>query len=143
MFILASSVCKSLWCLISALAQGGKGGHLFRLTCSVAGTLQTSITGMCGGCVQCMDHTGFAPIHSGMCFLGLHCSGSRVLCRALSKAGPAFRAFPRSKPLRFSFSGTPQGHRLGWACVLCLSQVQVAQATRYLASTLSQVGHAS
>ena len=35
MFILASSVCKSLQCLISALTQGGKGGHLFRLTCSV------------------------------------------------------------------------------------------------------------
>ena len=34
-FVLASSVCKSLQCLISALTQGGKGGHLFRLTCSV------------------------------------------------------------------------------------------------------------
>ena len=32
---LATSVCKSLQCLISALTQGGKGGHLFRLTCSV------------------------------------------------------------------------------------------------------------
>ena len=31
-FILVSSVCKSLQCLISALTQGGKGGHLFRLT---------------------------------------------------------------------------------------------------------------
>ena len=35
MFILASSVCKSLQCLISTLTQGGEGGHLFRLTCSV------------------------------------------------------------------------------------------------------------
>ena len=35
MFILASSVCKSLQGLISTLTQGGKGGHLFRLTCSV------------------------------------------------------------------------------------------------------------
>ena len=35
LFILASSVCKSLQCLISALTQEGKGGHLFRLTCSV------------------------------------------------------------------------------------------------------------
>ena len=33
--ILASSVCKSLQCLISTLTQGGGGGHLFRLTCSV------------------------------------------------------------------------------------------------------------
>ena len=35
LFILASSVCKSLQCLISTLTQGGEGGHLFRLTCSV------------------------------------------------------------------------------------------------------------
>ena len=35
MFILASSVCKSLQCLISTLTQGGGGGHLFRLTYSV------------------------------------------------------------------------------------------------------------
>ena len=35
MFILASSVCKSLQCLISSLTQGGKGDHFFRLTCSV------------------------------------------------------------------------------------------------------------
>ena len=35
LFILASSVCKCLECLISTLTQGGKGGHLFRLTCSV------------------------------------------------------------------------------------------------------------
>ena len=34
-FILASSLCKSLQCLISTLKQGGEGGHLFRLTCSV------------------------------------------------------------------------------------------------------------
>ena len=34
-FILASSFWKSLQCLISTFTQGGKGGHLFRLTCSV------------------------------------------------------------------------------------------------------------
>ena len=33
--VLASSVCWSLQCLISALTQGGSGGHFFRLTCSV------------------------------------------------------------------------------------------------------------
>ena len=35
LFILASSVCKSLQCLISTLTQGDDGGHLFRLTCSI------------------------------------------------------------------------------------------------------------
>ena len=35
LFILAFFVCKSLQRLISTLTQGGEGGHLFRLTCSV------------------------------------------------------------------------------------------------------------
>ena len=35
LFILASSVCKSLQCLSSTLTQGGEGGHLFSLTCSL------------------------------------------------------------------------------------------------------------
>ena len=36
----------------------------------------------------------------------------------LSKAGPVFRALPRSKPLMFL--GTLQGHRPGWVCVCAL-----------------------
>ena len=35
--------------------------------------------------------------------------------------------FSGSKPLRFRLSGTPQRRRLGWACVLCPSQVRAAQ----------------
>ena len=60
-----------------------------------------------------------------------------------SKVGPGLRALPRSKLLRFRFSGTPQRHRIGWACVLCPTQVQAAQVTRYLVSTLSQLDGAS
>ena len=108
-------------------------GSLVQLCCGEGGTLQTNITGVCGECSQYVDHTESAPTH-GVCFTGLHCSGSRVLCRALSKAGPAFCALPSSKLLRFL--GTPQGHRLGWACILCPSQVRAAPATRCLASTL-------
>ena len=70
----------------------------------------------------------------------LHCSGSRLLCRELSEVGPDFHALPRSKPLRFRFSGTPQRHRLSWACVLCPSQVPAAQATRCLASAVLPAG---
>ena len=55
-----------------------------------------------------MDHIGFSEAHGGVCFLGLHCSGSRLLCRVLSKMGPAFPTLPRSKLLRFRFLGTPQ-----------------------------------
>ena len=56
-----------------------------------------------------------------------HCSGSRLLHRELSEAGPGLHAPPRSKPLRFRHSGSPQGRRIGWACVLCPSQVRIAQ----------------
>ena len=66
------------------------------------------ITGMCGECVPCMDHTGFATAQGGMCFLGLHWSGSRCFAVAQPEAGPAFCGLPRSKPLRSS--AIPQGH---------------------------------
>ena len=74
-----------------------------------------NITGMCGECLQCLGHTGFAPSR-GMCVFPIHivqvpgCSA-----RVLSKAGPGLHALPKSKPLRFRFSGTPQKHRLSWA----------------------------
>ena len=57
--------------------------------------------------------------------------------RGCSKAGPELRALPRSRLLRFRFSGTPQRHRRGWACILCPPQVLASQATRCLASALS------
>ena len=65
-----------------------------------------------------------------------HCSGSRLLHQEPSKAGPGLLAPPRSKPLRFRHSGSPQRHRLSWACILCPSQVQAAQVMRYLESAV-------
>jgi len=125
LFILASSICKSLQCLISALTQGGEGGHLFRLACSIVlwGETDTAnkyhwrVSG-----VLTVSGPHWACPHSWcVCFPGLHCSGSRLLCWELSKAGPglshsgsgswvfhkgtdlvgpAFYALPRSKQLR-------------------------------------------
>ena len=46
-------------------------------------------------------------------------------------------ALPRSKQLGFRHSGSPQRCRLGWACVLCPSQVRAAQVIRCLASTIA------
>ena len=69
--VLASSVCKSLRCLVSALTPGCEGGHLFRLTCSVVlwgGRNTANITGMCAECSQCLGHTRFAPTHSMYAF---------------------------------------------------------------------------
>ena len=112
-------------------------GSLVQSCCREGGTLLTNITGMCGECLQCLGHTGFAPTHSMCAFLVYTAQAPGCSSWELSKVGPGLRALPRSKPLRFRFLGTPQRHRLGWACVLCPSQVQAAQVTRCLASALS------
>ena len=97
MFILASTVCKSLQCLISALTQGVKVvtylGSLVQLCCGEGGTLQINITGTCGECPQCTDHAGFAPSSPHVCFPGLHCSSSRLLRRGNVQNGPCFMHF--------------------------------------------------
>ena len=113
-------------------------GSLVQLCCGEGGTLQTNITDMCGECSQCLGHTGFAPAQS----MSQSTLSQAPGCSSgdLSKADPGLSALPRSKPLRFRFLGTPQRHRLGWACVLCPSQVQAAQVTRCLASAHSPGG---
>ena len=114
-------------------------GSLVQSRCGEGETLQTNTTGVCGECSQHLGHTGCS--HSWhMCFPSLHFSGSRLLCRELSEVSPGLYALPRSKPLRFRFSGTPQRRRLSWVCVLCPSQVQAAQVTRCLASAVSPGG---
>ena len=132
----------SLFSLISALTQGGEGGHclgsLVQLCCREGGTLQTNTTGMCRECSQCLGHTGFAPAQ-GMCaFLVYTAQAPGCSAGELSKAGPGLRALSISKPFRFV--GTPQWYRLGLACVLCPSQVQPAQVIRCLGSALSPGG---
>jgi len=110
----------------------------FRLTCSVVlwgGRNTANKYHWCvWGVLPVYGLHWVCPSSQLMCFPSLHCSGSRLLCLQLSEAGPGLRALPRSKPLRFRHSGSPQRHRLGWACVLCPSQVQAAQVMRCLAS---------
>ena len=96
---------------------------------------QTSLACV-GGARSVSAAVGLPPLKR-VSFHGLHCSGSRLLCQELSEAGPGLRALSRSKPLRFRFSGTPQRRRLGWACVLCPSQVRAAQVARCLASAVT------
>ena len=66
-------------------------GSLVQLRCGEGGMLQTNNTGMCS---QCLSHAGHAPAP------GTHRSGSKLLCREPSEAGPRLHALPRSKPLR-------------------------------------------
>ena len=115
-------------------------GSLVQSCCGEGGTLQTNITGVCGECLQCLGHTGFAPTHS-MCAFPIY-TAQAPGCSAgeLSKEGPGLHELPRSKPLRFRFSGISQRHKLGWACVLCPSQVLAAQATRCVSRVHSPGG---
>ena len=84
---------------------------------------------------------GLPPL-TGMCaFLVYTVQVPGCSAGELSKVGPGLHAIPRSKPLRFRFSGTPQRCRLGWACALCPSQVQAAQVTRCLVSAVAATYH--
>ena len=145
LFILASSVCKSLQCLISALTQGSEDGHLFRLTRSVL------LWGWRNTANKYHWHVWEVLTVSGphwvcphswhMCFPGLHCLGSRLLFRGTVQTGLC--ALPRSKLLRFRFSGTPQRHRLGLSMCLVSFPGPSSSGNQVLASALSQVGCAS
>ena len=85
LFILASSVCKSLQYLTSTLTQGSEGGHLFRLTCSVVlwGGRNTAnrYHWRVWGVLAASGPRWGCPCSRCVCFPGLHCSGSRLLCR--------------------------------------------------------------
>ena len=140
LFILASSVCKSLQHLICTLTQGGEGNPLFRLTCSVVlwgrrdiakkycwhvwGVL--TMEGQHWVCHSPRVHTAQVPGSSAM---------------ALSQVDLAFHVLLRSKLLRFL--GAPQGQGPDGLCVLCSSQILAAQVTRCLVSALFLVVHVS
>ena len=140
---IASSVCWSFQCLVSTLTQRGRWRTLFfffRLTCSVA--LWGGWEGCCKqitlACARSVSATlGLPSLTTCVRFPWLHCLGSRLLCRGLSEAGPGLYALPRSKPLRVRYLGSPQRRRLGWACVLCPSQVRAAQVMRCLVSAVA------
>ena len=125
---MAASVCWSLQCLISALTQGGGGGHFVRLTCSVVLWGGRDAANKYHWRVFTVSRPHWVCPHSWrVCFPCLHCLGSRLLCWELSEVGAGLYALPRSKPLRFRYLGSPQRRRLSWACVLCPSQVRVPQ----------------
>ena len=127
--VLASSVCWCLQCLISTLIQGGGSGHFCRLTCSVVLWRGRNAVNKYHWRVLAVSRPPWVcPRLQHVCFPCLHCLDSRLLCWELSEAGPGLCALPRSKLLRFRYLGTHRC-RLGWACVLCPSQVQAALVT--------------
>ena len=132
--VIAASVCWSLQCLVSTLTQRGQWKKLFFFF--FLGSLVQSRCGEGGGC--CKQVT-LACTRSASATLGLppHCSGSRLFRWEPSEASPGLHVPPRSKPLRFRHLGSLQRRRLGWACILCPSQVQAAQVMRCLANAVA------
>ena len=95
LFILVSSVCKSLQCLIFTLTQEGECGHLFRFTCVVGKEghfKQISLT--CVGSSHSVWTTLGCPSSQGGCFPGLHYSGSKLLCKCTVQSALCFMHFP-------------------------------------------------
>ena len=110
------------------------------MCCGEGGTLQINKTGVCS---QCLSHTG-PPLTHGTCSLPAHtaqaldCSAGnhpRLALGCLHLPGPSRSGSGTRVVLRGTDSVGPQRHRLGWACVLCSSQVRAAQVMRCLAST--------
>ena len=107
--VIASSVCWSLQCLVSALTQRGQWRTLFCLLflgslvqsrCGEGGMLQTNNTGVCS---QCLSHTGSAPAHS-VCGLPAH-TAQALGCSAGNHPWPALGCLHLPGPSR-SGSGT-------------------------------------
>ena len=116
LFILAFSVFKSHQCLISALTQGGEGGHLFRLTCSVLlwggrNTANKYYWHVWGVLTVYGPPWGFPSSCVACAFLVYTAQAPGCSAGDLSKVGPEFCELPRFKLLRFRFSGSPQRHR--------------------------------
>ena len=133
-----ASVCWSLQCLICTLTQGGGGGHFFRLTCSVALWGRRDAANKQHWHVLIVSQPHWACLCSQLMHPPCpHSSGSRLLCQEPSEAGPGLHAPPRSKPLRFRHSGSPQRRRLHWACILCPSQLRAAPVMRCLVSAVT------
>ena len=89
--VIASSVCWSLQCLISALTQRGRWwtllfflSSLVQSRCGEGGTLQTDNTGVCS---QCLSPTGPAPA-DGMCTFPAH-TAQALGCSARNHPRPA------------------------------------------------------
>ena len=120
LFILASSVCNSLQCLISMLTQGGEVGHSLRLTCSIVLWVRRHTAKkyplVCVRSAHSVWTTLSFPKLTVECTFQVYTAQAPgCSAGALPKVGPAFHAFPRSKLLRFRFLGTLQGHRFSWA----------------------------
>ena len=105
---------------------------LVQLCYGEGGPLQTNTAGLCGKCLQWMDHTGFATAQGFVYFLGPSCSGS------MQEHCPKWALhFVNSQVSVTQVVCAPQGHRRGWAMRFVPFPGPSLQETRCLVSTLS------
>ena len=114
----------------------------FRLTCSVVLWGGRDAANKYHWRVLAVSQPHWARPHSWCVYPPCpHCSGSRLLHQEPSEASPGLHAPPRSKPLRFRHSGSPQRCRLRWACILFPSQVLAAQVMGCLVGVVTATYH--
>ena len=84
-FVYFASVCRSLWCLVSALTQVGRGGLLCRFACSVVlwggRGAPDKYHWLVWGVLAVFRPHWVWPCSWRVCFPRLHCSGSQLLYR--------------------------------------------------------------
>ena len=114
-------------------------GSLVQLCCGQGGTKTADRPWRVWGALAVPGPHCACPAQ-GACFAGLRCSGSRLLRRGLSAAGRV-ACPPRSRPLRFRSSGTPQRRGVGPAFVPF--QGPGSSGTRCVARALPRWGSAS
>ena len=135
--ILASAVCKSLQCLISAVTQGGEGSYSSAILgpppsrSLIRAHLFSRAVGREEHCKQ-ISLACVGSAYSVPATLDLPPLTECVLCQStLLRLQVTLQGNCLSEPWvvctsklpRFRFSGTPQRHRLGWAFVLCPSHI--------------------
>ena len=141
--VIASSVCWSLQCLVSALTQRGRWRtsffFFFWLTCSVV--LWGGRKGCCKQITLACAHStsatlGLPPVH-GMCSLPDH-AAQALGCSSGNHPWPALGCLHFPGPSR-SGSGTRVVLRgaNSRACILCPSQIRAAQVMRCLARAIA------
>ena len=117
-------------------------GSLVQSCCGEGGTLRTHVAGA-GGERAVSRPRWVRPAHGPRAFPVSTAQAPGCSAGEMSGAGPGLHALPRSKPLRFRFSGTPQRRGLGRACVLCPSQVRALRRPGARRVQSPQVGSAS
>ena len=140
--VIASSVCWSLQCLVSALTQRRWWwtlffiflGSLVQSSCGEGGTLQTNNTGVCS---QCLSHTGSAPAQ-GSCSLPAH-TAQALGCSAGNHPWPALGCLHLPGPSRSSSNTRVvlRGADSVGSAFCALPRSEPLRWTRCLASTVA------